>query len=59
MLIEDNDLECALSEKNVLARTSGCKFLTQMHSSFQTEDRIFFVMEMITGGDLLFAIQQV
>ena len=58
VLIEDNDLECALIEKNVLTKTCRHPYLTAMHSCFQTPDRLYYVMEMISGGDLLFAIQQ-
>ncbi|XP_003384983.1 PREDICTED: protein kinase C delta type-like [Amphimedon queenslandica] len=57
VVLEDNDVESTFVEKRILALGSSHPFLTHLLCSFQTPSHLFFVMEYLNGGDLMFHIQ--
>ncbi|KAI7124100.1 Protein kinase, partial [Hortaea werneckii] len=59
-IIENDEVESTRSEKRVflVANKERHPFLLNLHACFQTETRIYFVMEYIAGGDLMLHIQR-
>lgn len=52
------DIDWVQTEKHVFETASNHPFLVGLHSCFQTASRLFFVIEFVRGGDLMFHMQR-
>ena len=56
-IIGMNQIGHTMTERNLLSSLTS-HFTVQMEFAFQTEDKLYFVLEFVSGGDLLFHIKQ-
>jgi len=47
-----------MSERNVLLKNVKHPFLVGLHFSFQTADKLYFVLDYINGGELFYHLQR-
>ncbi|KAF7640424.1 Protein kinase C [Meloidogyne graminicola] len=59
VILEDDDTECTFIERKVLILSGECPFLCKLFACFQSNEYLFFVMQYLNGGDLMYHIQQV
>ncbi|KAJ1655725.1 Serine/threonine kinase [Dispira simplex] len=59
-IVQNDEFESMRSEKRVfqVANQERHPFLIGLHSCFQSDTRLYFVMEYISGGDLMWHIQR-
>ncbi|KAF7258125.1 hypothetical protein EG68_04622 [Paragonimus skrjabini miyazakii] len=57
-ILDEEDIEWVQTEKHVFECATNHPFLVGLHSCFQTESRLFFVIEFVNGGDLMFYMQR-
>ena len=58
-MLKDDTAETSLLERDILALGQQCRFLTELFAAFQSTERLFFVMEFVSGGDLFHHIAKV
>uniref|UniRef100_A0A8C4R420 protein kinase C n=1 Tax=Eptatretus burgeri TaxID=7764 RepID=A0A8C4R420_EPTBU len=58
VVVTDNDVEGSMAEKRTMCLAFENPFITRLFSTFQTKEYLFFVMEYLNGGDLMFYMQR-
>jgi len=53
-----NEARHIMSERNVLLKNIKHPFLVGLHYSFQTSDKLYFVLDYVNGGELFFHLQR-
>ncbi|XP_060862425.1 atypical protein kinase C-like [Metopolophium dirhodum] len=52
------DINWVQNERNVFITVAECSFFVALHCCFQTTSQLFFVMEFVRGGDLLYFMKR-
>ncbi|GFR27916.1 putative protein kinase C delta type homolog [Trichonephila clavata] len=57
-ILDDDDVESIIIERRVLASGTQHPYMCKLYCTFQTQSYLFFVMEYLNGGDLMFHIEK-
>jgi len=51
-IIRKNEVQHIMAERNVLIHNVSHPFLVGLHYSFQTTDKLYFVLDYVNGGEV-------
>ncbi|CAG5116669.1 unnamed protein product, partial [Candidula unifasciata] len=57
-IMKRNEAKHIMAERNVLLKNVQHPFLVGLHYSFQTPDKLYFVLDYVNGGELFFHLQR-
>ncbi|XP_013404642.1 serine/threonine-protein kinase Sgk1 [Lingula anatina] len=57
-IMKRNEVKHIMAERNVLLKNIKHPFLVGLHYSFQTPDKLYFVLDYVNGGELFFHLQK-
>ncbi|XP_055337252.1 serine/threonine-protein kinase Sgk1-like [Paramacrobiotus metropolitanus] len=55
---KNNEVRHIMSERNILLKNVQHPFLVGLHFSFQTPDKLYFVLDYVNGGELFHHLQR-
>ncbi|XP_046384338.1 serine/threonine-protein kinase Sgk1-like [Ischnura elegans] len=58
LILKRNETQHIMSERNVLLSNLKHPFLVGLHISFQTQTKLYFVLDLVNGGELFFHLQR-
>lgn len=58
MILKHNEKRHVMSERNVLLQNLKHPFLVGLHYSFQSKDKLYFVLDYANGGEMFYHLQQ-
>lgn len=57
-VVRRNETQHIMAERNVLRNNQLHPFLVSLHASFQTREKLYFVLDFVNGGELFFHLQR-
>lgn len=57
-IVKRNEVKHIMAERNVLLKNLRHPFLVGLHYSFQTGNKLYFVLDYVNGGELFFHLQR-